>query len=163
MIWNELILKVTIALNHTLYLKSVYVFWYEFFLVQKVSLIFFLAVRVTKINVMFQYERSNSIFKSPAIKLDEKNLCKSVILKKKRFAVVIKPYKHWWNFKFPFLSAELSLLLYLRLCWTWYSCSFVNTLPCMLIKSGQYHSFNQSFERERIPQQNFKRFLWNKS
>ena len=28
---------------------------------------------------------------------------------------------------------------------------FVNTLPCMLIKSGQYHSVNQSFEREHIP------------
>ena len=76
---------------------------------------------------------------------------------------MIKPYKHWWNFKFPFLSAVFIAVAVLEIVLDLIFLFFVNTLPCMLIKSGQYHGFNQSFERERIAQQNFKRFLWNKS
>lgn len=103
----------------------------------------------------------SAISKSPATKLND---CTSAIWSflKKIFAIVIKPWRHCWFFKFPFLSSRVVVIASdcIR---RDISVLFKYTFPFVDQIRSYHQSCNQSFEQERIPKQTFKRYFRNKS
>ena len=56
----------------------------------------------------------NAICKSPATKLNDSTFTHRSFLKE-RFAIVIKPQRHCWFFKFPFPVSGVSVIAVLRI------------------------------------------------